>query len=77
MKKIKKSLSIQLREARKRIAELETENSILESMWRYYRDKDFDVQKIENLEAWIVTYKNRLKTLETGDRGVKEEDLDW
>ena len=58
MKKSKK-LSSLLRKAEKRVAELETRNAILESMWRYYRDKDLDVQKIKNLETWIEEYKRR------------------
>ena len=58
MKKSKK-LSSLLRKAEKRVAELEVRNGVLENMWRYYRNKDLEVQKIKNLETWIEEYKKR------------------
>lgn len=58
MKKSKK-LSSLLRKAEKRVAELEIRNGVLENMWRYYRNKDLEIQKIKNLETWIEEYKKR------------------
>jgi hypothetical protein len=54
-----KKLSSLLRKAEKRVAELEVRNGILENMWRYYRNKDLEVQRIKNLETWIEEYKKR------------------
>ena len=58
MKKSKK-LSSLLRKAEKRVAELEIRCKVLDNRWRYYRDKDLEVQKIKNLETWIAEYKKR------------------
>ena len=53
----KKKLRKLLKKAQKKITRLETRVQVLDRRWRYYRDKDLEVQKIANLEKWIEKLK--------------------